>query len=477
MALALGDCFTLILTEGGALYGLGRNEEGMLGCINQDEQQNTPSRIRWSQWTDDLPALVFAGRDHLACVTKQGSLYMWGSAANGRLGLSVESGAVQVVHTPTMVPIASTSGSEREIVLMAACSDTFSLALTQNGKVFSCGDGPLGQLGLGGATLSTPVMTWIQHHPFQEVKVTMIAAGVSHCVALAQGNARDLWTWGSNIQGQLGLGDREERTIPTPVETNTFGIRCTAVFAGGDSTAMISDNEQQNRKGQLWTCGSGTSGELGLGVYGNVDDFRLVGGDAVFGEKGVRTAGMGLGHMIVLTHNNKVFSWGRGAQAQLGQPLMDSKRSPSEVVLELPDGDFVKVVAAGSYHQAIITNDGTAYVWGTWRNLEARALYLPGKTRPHEEQRAQSKPRGELGGERAGRWHVELCDLFHTFSMGSRSPKSWENSPRSPRPSSPVMLLDRDHMAAIQGAFRRLTFEPNQHCSDGLRYLMGFGPK
>jgi len=68
MAVALGDCLTLILTEEGVMYGVGRNENGVLGCGDYEEHQ-TPVKIKWNNWQMDAPAIVFAGKDHLACVT------------------------------------------------------------------------------------------------------------------------------------------------------------------------------------------------------------------------------------------------------------------------------------------------------------------------------------------------------------------------------------------------------------------------
>ena len=44
-------------------------------------------------------------------------------------------------------------------------------------------------------------------------QIVFVAAGGMHTVALAEGGV--LWAWGRGIRGQLGLGDRGSRLVPT----------------------------------------------------------------------------------------------------------------------------------------------------------------------------------------------------------------------------------------------------------------------
>ena len=480
MAVALGNCFTLILTEQGDMYGFGRNENGTLGC-DDCEEHHTPVKISWNAWKDDLPASVFAGNEHSACVTENGSLYMWGNAQNGRLGLGETADNTGFVNVPKEVSIKTSDGSTRCPAVMVACSDKFSLLLTTDGKVLSCGEGEHGQLGLGLDIQQMSIMAFITHTPFSDVHVTMIAAGVSHCIAMAQKGGLSVWTWGSNEFGQLGFGDVQNREFPCKIFVDTsIIIDVTAVFASGDSTALLTNRNKVRYTGELFMCGHGAMGVLGLGVaaYNNHSLFTLVGANGIFGEGGLKTVAMGFNHMIALTADKRVFSWGQGAQAQLGQTIMDVRRAPVQVSLNLPDGDYVKIVCAGRYHQSIVSNNGTLYTWGTWRNKNERQRAVPGRSAPHIEQKSLQTPQHEIGDERAGRWHVLSHKLFDAFSMGIHTPKSWENSPHTPRPHSPMRVLQQDSLIAIHNVFsRKYNFQPNQHCGNGLRVLMGFDPK
>ncbi len=78
-----------------------------------------------------------------------------------------------------------------------------SLALTDSGDIYSWGSNYYGQLGLGtsgsGTNKDTP-----QKVTVNGVKFTDIAVGVSHSLALTDTGV--LYSWGVNEYGQLGLG-------------------------------------------------------------------------------------------------------------------------------------------------------------------------------------------------------------------------------------------------------------------------------
>ena len=85
-----------------------------------------------------------------------------------------------------------------------------SLVLTESGEVYAWGDNDDGQLGLGDREERlTP--TKVEGLP----KVKAIAAGGGYSLALTESG--EVYAWGNNAIGQLGLGDREERLTPTKV--------------------------------------------------------------------------------------------------------------------------------------------------------------------------------------------------------------------------------------------------------------------
>ncbi|XP_065371212.1 E3 ISG15--protein ligase Herc6 [Calliphora vicina] len=80
------------------------------------------------------------------------------------------------------------------------CGFEHSLLLTTNGDIYSCGNGLRGQLGLEVLRIEeTPTLI----EALAGIKITSIAAGGWHSAAISAFG--DLYTWGYNSNGQLGL--------------------------------------------------------------------------------------------------------------------------------------------------------------------------------------------------------------------------------------------------------------------------------
>ena len=83
----------------------------------------------------------------------------------------------------------------------------YSLAIRQDGSLWAWGLNDRGQLGLGetdNSTAPTPVVS--------EDRWVVLAAGTEDGLALYRTDA--LWAWGDNVYGQLGLGDTDNRIEP-----------------------------------------------------------------------------------------------------------------------------------------------------------------------------------------------------------------------------------------------------------------------
>lgn len=158
-------------------------------------------------------------------------------------------------------------------------------------------------------------------------------------------------------------------------------------------------NQAPEQKLHVYVFGEGSSGELGLGTAKNAVDVKrprlnpLLPADSV-GVVQVATGGM---HVLALTHDNKILSWGVNDQGALGRDTtwegglvdMDDNKSddssdsgsdsgmnpkestPTAIPSDaFPEGTkFVQVAAADSASFAV-TDDGLVYGWGTFRSNE-----------------------------------------------------------------------------------------------------------
>ena len=94
-------------------------------------------------------------------------------------------------------------------------------ALTEEGGVFAWGNNDSGQLGLGNNhVINTPTEITI----FKENKVEQFIVEFGSNFALTKGGG--VFAWGHNYSGQLGLGDNNERLIPTEVTSlNSHNVK------------------------------------------------------------------------------------------------------------------------------------------------------------------------------------------------------------------------------------------------------------
>jgi alpha-tubulin suppressor-like RCC1 family protein len=135
-------------------------------------------------------------------LTDQGYLYAWGRGFEGQLGLSE---TIEVASVPAFVKF-----FHKMTVKHIAAGDCYSLAVTDAGEMFSWGEAKMGQLGLG---RFREVRTPRQIEFPEQAQIKTCAAGFGHTVALAENG--NLYSWGFNTYGQVGLGDKKTHWQPT----------------------------------------------------------------------------------------------------------------------------------------------------------------------------------------------------------------------------------------------------------------------
>jgi alpha-tubulin suppressor-like RCC1 family protein len=167
--------------------------------------------------------------------------------------------------------------------------------------------------------------------------------------AFRQGN---LWAWGRNDQGQLGINDVNNRC--TPVTTTTGGVNWKQVACAFRHSSAIKTD------GTLWTWGKNDYGQLGVNAAGNkstpVTTFAG-------GTNWKQVACNGYFTSAIKT-DGTLWTWGDNTYGALGTNDTTSRTTP---VTTFAGGTNWKQVACGSYFAAAIKTDGTLWIWG--RNL------------------------------------------------------------------------------------------------------------
>ena len=155
-----------------------------------------------------------------------------------------------------------------------------------------------------------------------------------------------------NKEGQLGLGDLVQRgaNVPIPFLVKTFSNdRIVAVSCGDSHTAVITENKD------LYTFGNNDRGQLGLGSSVNKDIPTMV---RPISYQGVITVSCGSRHTAIITKNNQLHTFGSNDQGQLGLgqlKLIPGFRSNIEAptIAENFCGPKALIVSCGDSHTAV----------------------------------------------------------------------------------------------------------------------------
>lgn len=158
---------------------------------------------------------------------------------------------------------------------------------------------------------------------------------------------KQLWSWGYNNVGELGLNNTNSASSPVQVGALTIWEQ---VAAGRQHCLAVQNN------GTLWSWGNNNSGQLGrgaLGVYvssptqvGALTNWYLV------------AAGNSISFSIKT--DGTLWAWGQGAGGRQGQGDATQRSSPVQVGAST---NWAQVTAGGATTGAIETT-GALFTWG-----------------------------------------------------------------------------------------------------------------
>ncbi|XP_026947132.1 X-linked retinitis pigmentosa GTPase regulator isoform X10 [Sagmatias obliquidens] len=301
--------------------------------------ENNPSKF-W--FKNDIPIYLSCGDEHTAIITGNNKLFMFGSNNWGQLGL----GSKSTVNKPTCV-----KALKLEKMKFAACGRNHTLVSTEGGKVYAAGGNTEGQLGLGD-TEERNTFHLISFFTSQH-KIKQLSAGSNTSAALTEDG--ELFMWGDNSEGQIGLQNITSICVPHQV---TIGKPISWISCGYYHSAFVTT------EGELYTFGEPEYGKLGLPekLLINHKVPQLVPG---IPQKVIQVA-CGGGHTVALTEK-AVYTFGLGQFGQLGLGTFIFETSEPKAIENIKD-QKISYVCCGENHTALITDLGLMYTFGDSRH-------------------------------------------------------------------------------------------------------------
>ena len=294
IAISQGGQHALALQSNGTVWSWGIGSMGQLGIPNV-ESSETPVQIPGLSQVVSIEA----ADQHSMAVKSDGSVWTWGSNLGGQLGLGNSN--IRYQMTPVQVPWLTN-------VIAVSGGTLNSMALQNNGTVWSWGENSYGQVGDGTSVIRySPVMV------FGLPKVKAISSGMYFNVAVDTNG--DVWSWGGNFWGQLGDGTLQSRSRPVRVS----GIP----EAVNDVSAGVDFNIILTASGNVWSWGTNSKGQLGDGtITQRLSPVRI----SSLSEQSMISAGGA--HGLSMGKNGQIWSWGYNYSYQLGDGTSSSSSTP-----------------------------------------------------------------------------------------------------------------------------------------------------
>uniref|UniRef100_A0A8P0TSX2 HECT and RLD domain containing E3 ubiquitin protein ligase 4 n=1 Tax=Canis lupus familiaris TaxID=9615 RepID=A0A8P0TSX2_CANLF len=286
---------------------------------------------------------VGCGLRHTVFVLDDGTVYTCGCNDLGQLG-----------HEKSRKKPEQVVALDAQNIVAVSCGEAHTLALNDKGQVYAWGLDSDGQLGLLGSEECIRVPRNIKS--LSDIQIVQVACGYYHSLALSK--ASEVFCWGQNKYGQLGLGiDCKKQASPQLIKS-LLGIPFMQVAAGGAHSFVLT------LSGAIFGWGRNKFGQLGL----NDENDRYVPNLL----KSLRTQKIvyiccGEDHTAALTKEGGVFTFGAGGYGQLGHNSTSHEINPRKV-FELM-GSIVTQIACGRQHtSAFVPSSGRIYSFGLGGN-------------------------------------------------------------------------------------------------------------
>ena len=208
---------------------MGFGSHGQLGILNLMTEYNDKKYCQKPTKILNSIKSIACGSYYAFAISFNCDIYCWGDNTQGQLGLNYNfNNNNNIINydedKKNILSPEKLEGFEEYEIKNIYCGKNFSFFQKKNNDLLGCGDNSKEQLGI---TINTNTNTNINNdifipteiEQFSFLVVNRISCGEEHSIAIIKDNTSDLvniWCWGSNEYGQLGLGCNVNTSKPKP---------------------------------------------------------------------------------------------------------------------------------------------------------------------------------------------------------------------------------------------------------------------
>ena len=262
------------------------------------------------------------------------------------------------------------------------------------------------------------------YYQWNRLSFQSVAAGDNHTVAVDKSG--NLWAWGNNDKGQLGLNPEETSCAAEPTQITWIGdatsVKYTSVYATGNTTFAIDST------GKLWAWGQ--------------NSYNLVSSDSTIEythtpqnllKDAVKSFAVAYDHAFAIGTNNKVYAWGKNNNNLL-QNSASLVKTPTDTGIALKKTDTTDknnpreislnpvTIYTGKEHAIIVDDSGFLWTWGNNTQGQLGLGHNDAVTSPTEVVLKKNNVTVKVEHASVGDYHTIVVDqLGGLWSYGSNS--------------------------------------------------------
>ena len=310
------------------LFSWGTQPQGQLGLGNITSYSSPKQVGALTNW------LQLAAGDYVISALKtDGTLWCWGRGVTGAIGQGNTTSYSSPVQVGALTTWANTKGGT-----------LFVAAIKTDGTLWSWGNNNQGQLGLNTSGAYANKSSPTQVGSLTNWSKLSVGYGGSTLAIKTDGT---LWSWGFNVNGELGLNNTTAYSSPVQVGALTNWLKVAVNY--GTSVAIKTD-------GTLWAWGQNNGGQLGQGNIINTSSPKQIG--ALTNWSSAVTCQQY--SVAAIKTDGTLWAWGYNSAGALGTGNLTKYSSPKQV------GALTNWFSiAGGYSAFVaVKTDGTIWAWG-----------------------------------------------------------------------------------------------------------------